>query len=231
MIAEWFKNEKVREIFLIVLTFVLIYFFWWSPVFYPLRLLETFFHESGHALATALTGGSVGEFVLNTNNSGHVIHYGGNRFLVSNAGYLGSFACGSLIYILAVRLKYDRLLVFLLGLSIGLLIYFFPAKNFTLIFGTIVALALVLTAKFAKPVLCDFVLKFIGLSVMMEAFLAVYQGIFLERAMGKTDAHFLSEELGGSPKLWAIGWMAIMAISFLLIMRSTFRRLSKKKQT
>ena len=61
---------------------------WEYPILYPLKLLVVFFHESSHALATLLTGGSVQELVINKDQGGHVISQGGNLFIVLSAGYI-----------------------------------------------------------------------------------------------------------------------------------------------
>ena len=42
-----------------VLSFVFIVFLWWHPVMTPLRFYTTAMHETWHALAALLTGGSV----------------------------------------------------------------------------------------------------------------------------------------------------------------------------
>jgi hypothetical protein len=60
---------------LILLTTV-IFMLWNTGLVYPLRLLIVFLHELSHAAATILTGGSVLEFNIATDESGHVISLG-----------------------------------------------------------------------------------------------------------------------------------------------------------
>ena len=73
---------------------------WEYPILYPLKLLVVFFHESSHAIATILTGGTVKELVINQQQGGHVISQGGNRFITLSAGYIGSLLWGVVIYLL-----------------------------------------------------------------------------------------------------------------------------------
>ena len=73
-----------------ILTGSLLLFFWDSGFVYPFRILVVFFHEMGHALMTVITGGRVAELGLNHMEGGHTLSMGGNRFLILNAGYLGS---------------------------------------------------------------------------------------------------------------------------------------------
>lgn len=78
---------------------------WFIPfsdwALYPLRLLVTFFHEAGHALATFLTFGSVKSLVVNPNGSGMVTSTGGVRFIISSAGYLGTTFLGAALILLS----------------------------------------------------------------------------------------------------------------------------------
>jgi hypothetical protein len=78
---------------------------WFIPfsdwALYPVRLLVTFFHEAGHALATFLTFGSVKSLVVNPNGSGMVTSTGGVRFLISSAGYLGTTLLGAALVLLS----------------------------------------------------------------------------------------------------------------------------------
>jgi hypothetical protein len=78
---------------------------WFIPfsdwLLYPLRLLVTFFHEAGHALATFLTFGSVKSLVVNPNTSGMVTRTGGVGFIISSAGYLGTTILGASLVLLS----------------------------------------------------------------------------------------------------------------------------------
>ena len=68
--------------------------FWDTIIIYPLKILTVFFHELSHALAAIVTGGKVLEIVLVPEQGGHCLIAGGNGFLVSSAGYLGSLIWG-----------------------------------------------------------------------------------------------------------------------------------------
>lgn len=71
--------------------------FWDSWILWPLKMAVVAVHELGHALMTWVTGGSVVGFGLWIDQSGHVLSQGGNRFLILNAGYLGSLLFGVLL--------------------------------------------------------------------------------------------------------------------------------------
>jgi hypothetical protein len=77
--------------------------FWDSCLLLPLKLGVVALHELGHALMTWATGGAVVDFGLGLDQSGHVLSQGGNRFLILNAGYLGSLLFGVLLLLLFRR--------------------------------------------------------------------------------------------------------------------------------
>ncbi len=53
-------------------------FFRLTPALYPLRIFVVFVHETGHALASVLTGGQVLTMVVTPRDSGYVQYMGGN---------------------------------------------------------------------------------------------------------------------------------------------------------
>ena len=87
----------------LALLFVLFFLFWDSWLLWPWKMAVVLVHELGHAVATWATGGSVVGFGLGLDQSGHVVSQGGNRFLILNAGYLGSLLFGVLLLALLRR--------------------------------------------------------------------------------------------------------------------------------
>src|SRR5262249_31138368 len=63
-------------------------------VAYPIRLLVTFIHEGGHALAALLTLGSVEKLMISADASGVTLTRGGLPPLIASAGYLTTTAYG-----------------------------------------------------------------------------------------------------------------------------------------
>lgn len=65
-----------------------------SYLLYPFALFETFVHETMHAFAAVITGGSVEGMHINWDTSGLTLTRGGFGTLISTAGYLGSLVVG-----------------------------------------------------------------------------------------------------------------------------------------
>ncbi len=84
-------------------------------IIYPFRLFGTFVHESSHALATILSGGSVEGMHVNWDTSGQTLSRGGARFFVSSAGYLGSMVLGAGLLVAGSRRKWAKHTMIALG--------------------------------------------------------------------------------------------------------------------
>ena len=87
------------------------YFFWYSRVLYPIKLLTVLFHELSHGLAAILTGGKMLKIEISANEGGLCTTAGGIRWIVLSAGYLGSLLWGSALILLAAKTSYDRAIV------------------------------------------------------------------------------------------------------------------------
>jgi hypothetical protein len=123
---------------------------------FPLRLLVTFFHEGGHALAALLTGGSVAGIGINPDGSGVTLSAGGLRLAILPAGYLGATAYGTLLLVLLRRGWSGRRVLVLTGALIGALTLAFirPWNSlFGFVSGVLLAGALVAASRFlgARP--------------------------------------------------------------------------------
>ena len=81
--------------------FALVYIVWQftnqDAILYPLRLLVTFVHETGHGLTAVITGGRFVRFVVYPDGSGVATTAGGSAFLVPQMGYLGAALFGALV--------------------------------------------------------------------------------------------------------------------------------------
>lgn len=73
-----------------ILIALLVWVLWWTPAIAPVRLFVVFLHELSHGLAAYLTGGKLVSFYLVAQEGALALTAGGSRFVILNAGYLGS---------------------------------------------------------------------------------------------------------------------------------------------
>src|SRR4051794_23848130 len=95
-------------------------FFWNQPFLLPLKLLVVAMHESGHALASFITGGSVKEIVISADQSGHCLTMDQASFLTRvltySGGYVGSAIAGALLILLTFRFRAHRAVLYAMAL-------------------------------------------------------------------------------------------------------------------
>ncbi|RAL20390.1 hypothetical protein DL240_17575 [Lujinxingia litoralis] len=115
--SNFTPSARALLIFAVALVVVTMLVPYGYVVAYPLRLFGTFVHESAHALATVLTGGSVSGMHVNLDTSGVTLSRGGSRFLISSAGYLGTVAAGAALLIAGKRQGWARKTLIVLGVS------------------------------------------------------------------------------------------------------------------
>lgn len=201
----------MKQLVYLIFLLGLIMIGWEYPILYPLKLLVVFFHESSHALATILTGGTVKELVINSQQGGHVISQGGNSFIIFSAGYIGSLLWGVAIYVATVKSLYDKAIMTVLGLSVITITLVLSSSLFSWLFGLLSGGAMLLMAKYLADKYNDFALRLIGLTSMMYAPLDIYSDT-ISRSYLESDAYFLAESIGGTTLFWGSVWILISLI-------------------
>jgi len=215
---DFFKSETAKQLTLLVLVAGFLFLTWNRPELYAFQMLTVFFHEASHALMVVATGGEVTEFSLDPRRGGHVKALGGNGFLISSAGYLGSGLWGAFIYILAARSRWDRWALGILGAAIILITLYFGAQKFALFFGLAFGVGAIVIAKFLSDKICDILLRITGLTSLLYAPLDIYSDV-IDRTHLKSDAYNIAQAYGGSAQLWGIIWIVISAILIAITLK------------
>ena len=201
---------------------------WSTPVIYPLKLLVVFFHEMSHALATILTGGIVQEMAVTLLQGGHVLSIGGSRFIILNAGYLGSLILGAIIYLLARHTRWDRTISALLGLIILVISLFFVRNFFGFFFGVASGLVLLWLARYSSEKINDILLRVVGLTSMIYVPLDIFSDT-ISRSYLRSDARMLAEEFGGATILWGGIWIALSVVVIYKVVKTSTSLSTRKK--
>lgn len=202
---------------------ILIAFCWQYPILYPLKILVVFFHESSHALATLLTGGSVKELVINADQGGHVISQGGNTFIIYSAGYLGSLLWGMVIYLASVKTRYDSYIMMALGITVMLITVLFGRSVFSWLFGLITGAVMVFLGKRLDEQINDVLLRLIGLTNMLYVPLDIYSDT-IERSHLQSDAYFLAQATFGSASFWGAIWLLLSVLAIIYCLKWSLKQ-------
>ena len=185
-----------------------IFALWSTPMVIPLKILIVLLHELSHALVIVLTGGNVESLTIDAQQGGLVVARGGNRFLSLSAGYVGSLTLGVVLFLVAVRTKWDRVLMAFLGGTILLAATLFVRETFALLFCIFTGGVMIAAARYLSRDLNDLFLRVIGLTSMIYVPFDIFSDT-IARSQLRSDARMLSEEFGGPTMFWGGLWLII----------------------
>jgi len=217
---------------------------------YPLRLFVTFIHESGHAMAALLTGGSVDSLHVSPGGSGVTwIRVSPLWAWISlSGGYVGSALFGALL-LQTGRLTHWRhagrttlyaAAFYILGITV--LWAHNPFNNpgnsftgggaftpdfFTPLAGGCLFFLLFALAKLSSPRFANFLAAFLAVQCSLNALVDLRTLLFITtNNLGDNDAVFMSQHYLLPPTFWALLWAGIALIVIVLSLWSYNRAIS-----
>lgn len=196
--------------FLILCAIYLGLAFLWNTIWvYPLKLFVVLLHEASHGLAALATGGRIDSIEVFAQEGGRTTTTGGNGFVITSAGYLGSMLLGATILLVATRTRLSQWLALLVGLGVVTLAFrCMPAdgRPFAVGFGVVLAgLALM-----PRPV-SEIVLRIIGVTSCLYAILDIKSDV-IDREHESSDASALATMTGVPALVWGTAWIAVSLV-------------------
>lgn len=179
--------------------------FWLSPILAPLKIFVVFIHETGHALATLLTGGRVHSMVVTPWQSGYVRPLGGNALIIASAGYIGSALFGGIMISLSGRKRWTQRIFTTLAIVFGVVTLCFVRNLFGWIFGLGTTATFGLLAYKRFP----FSVYIVDILAVMSSMYALYDLSDFLLIGARTDAVILASITGVPAFIWALIWSAI----------------------
>jgi len=204
--------------------FAALWYLWYTPVVYPLKIFVVLLHELSHAVALWVTGGTVESISLDPRQGGLTLGRGGNAFLTLSAGYLGSLAFGGLLVMGAGsrRIRSSALLAGVGG-AVLLLTLLYIRGGFGIAYGLAAGLALLAGARYLSAVWAARLIMALGLTSVGYAILDIKSDI-LDRPGLQSDAAMLAELTGVPTVAWGILWIVIAICAAVWLFRHTIRR-------
>jgi len=191
---------------------------------YPIRLLVTFLHEGGHALAAILTGGSLDQMRIFADGSGVTHTRGGLGFVISSAGYVGATLYGALLIAGLRRGVRPGMLLLITGALVGLMTL--TTRN---VFGFawgVALTALLVGAGVKLPARqASWAAAFIGVQCILNALFDLRTLFGLSLGTGaQTDAMNMQNATLIPAVVWATLWIATsLVILFSVLIRPEMR--------
>ena len=197
--------------------------FWNSWPLYPFKLLVVLMHESSHALATLLVGGSVDQIRVSPDQAGVTI----SRYVpsllreivVSSAGYVGSTFSGCVLLWVAARSREGRWPLIALAAWCAGVTLLWVRDGFTLLFVGACALVLFALAKFGPVLLRRMVLVFLATFSCSYALYDIRDDLLHFGSGGGSDADALARATFIPAIVWGVAWGALAVVMLLLTLR------------
>lgn len=179
---------------------------WDTWLVWPLKILTVYFHEISHNLAALLTGGSMGRIALESTEGGRAWPSGGSRFLVLNAGYVGSMLWGSGLILAAARTERDRQITALLAAFLAGMTLLYVRSPFGFVFGLGAAAGLAWASRRLPDAANDALLKVVGATSCLYVIPDIWSDVVMRSC--NSDAKMLASEYFGPRLMWGGLWIA-----------------------
>jgi hypothetical protein len=212
----------------LAVSFVVGLVFWTTWPLWPFRLLVVLMHESSHAAATLLVGGSVERIQVKPNEAGltlgRIVPSVWRQIVVSSAGYVGSTVSGCVLLWTAARSRTGRWPLLALAAWTGLVAVLWVRDGFTLLFVGGAALALGMVARYGPSLLRRALLVFLATFSVSYALYDIKDDLLHFGSRGPSDAEALARVTFIPAMVWGIGWgllsLGIVALTLRHILAS-----------
>lgn len=203
--------------------FAAVWYLWYTPAIYPLKIFVVLLHEVSHAVALIASGGVVHHIALDPREGGLTVGAGGSRFLTLSAGYLGSLGFGALL-VKGAQWKRIRpgTLLSVVGGAVLVLTILYIRNVFGLVFGLAFGSALLFAGRRLPPAWSRRLTMALGLTSVLYAILDIKSDV-LDRPHLPSDAHMLAELTGVPTVVWGVLWITIALVVTALLIRSAYR--------
>lgn len=220
-----------KTIVLFVVFFVVVFFFWYSPLIYPIKMFVVLMHELSHGLAAVITGGSIISIKLDYRIGGLCTNIGGNRFIVASAGYLGSLFWGGLILVITSRTRFSYVIAFALGIMATFVTFFYIPFGSGWLFSLLFSAGLIAISLWTPHKVSKFILMFIGFTSCLYVVIDIWEDLFTLQNRG-SDADVIASITHIPAIFWGVLWsmIAIAGVIFYLYLAIPRQRENSDKK-
>ncbi|HVE86705.1 MAG TPA: M50 family metallopeptidase [Myxococcales bacterium] len=206
------SSLNVRRLAILVVCLAVGLLFWDSPLLWPLKILVVMIHESGHAVASLLVGGSVDRISISGNEAGQCLSRLPDSALgatiVYSAGYVGSALVGGVLLLSTYRYGVRR---WMLGAASAWLVVMgllYGRDLFTIAFCLGTAAVLAAAARWLPAELVDVVNLFLAAFCALYAVFDLRSDLWDGATRAHSDAALLAQLTSVPPIIWAVLWTA-----------------------
>lgn len=188
-------------------------FFWDSPVLMPFKLLSVMGHETGHAVAALVAGGSVDSVTVRANESGQCLSRIPESFfakvLVYSGGYVGSAIIAVVLLLLTFRFNARRIMLGAACAWLMLMGLLYARDGFTLAFCLVMAVLFGLGAKWLPDGAVGATNLFIASFTSLYALMDLKDDLWNPAVRAQSDAAILASNTVVPAIVWAALWTLV----------------------
>lgn len=194
---------------------------WEVSALWPLKLLAVLGHETGHAVASWLVGGSVNQISVAPNQSGSclsMIPVGFfARVVVSSGGYVGASVISALLLLLTFRWDFGRrMMVAACVWLVFLGLFYGHGDLFTFLFCAVMAAAFGVGARFLPAGGVGAVNLFMATFTALYAVMDLKDDLWNGAVRAQSDAQILADATGipaiFSAAIWTLVSLAVVGV-------------------
>ncbi|WP_417589648.1 M50 family metallopeptidase [Pararhodobacter oceanensis] len=200
--------QMIKSHWQLILLTALVFLLWDTPAVFPLKLLVVFLHELSHGGAAIATGGTIERISVSAQQGGMALTRDGNGFLILSAGYLGSLFLGMALLWVALRTRWDRVVVMGFGFLTLLVALLYVREAFALLFCGVVGFGMLAIGRYLSIEINDMVLRLIGLTSVLYVPYDIFDDT-IRRSGERSDAYMLAAQYGGPTVLWGALWLLL----------------------
>ncbi|HZO87769.1 MAG TPA: M50 family metallopeptidase [Chthonomonadaceae bacterium] len=234
--GEHFRTSRRLLLVATLVTLALWFVPYSNYLLYPLRLFIIFIHESGHALAALLVGGSVASLTVAPNGSGvtQTLIAPWARWLVYSGGYLGTALFGAVLLQVGRLARWrsaGRTVLYTIAFVLLALTLLWAWRSpFTLITGLALAAVMWALARYTSPQAANFAAAFLAVQCSLNA-LGDLSDLFAitTHNLGDSDAKFMADAYLLPPTFWAVLWAAMAVLLLAVSLRSYWRATAARR--
>jgi hypothetical protein len=205
---------------------------WELPFLTPLKLLAVAGHETGHAVATLIVGGSVNQIHIAADQSGDCLSMIPDgyfaRILVSSGGYVGGAIIGALLLLLTFRLNWGKPMLAVAAIWLAGIALLYGRDPFTLLFCLGMAALFGLGAKYLPNDVAASVNLFLASFTALYAVMDLKDDLWNPAVRERSDAAILASTSHIPAVFWALVWTVM---SLLIVGYGAYLALKKSEPT
>lgn len=215
------RTERTAQLMLALLFLAIIC--WDMPyisvALYPFKLFVTMIHESCHALAARLTGGSVSEILISADESGLTYTKGGIFPIIASAGYPGAAFVGAFLIWWGRTPKEARFVLNSMGMiMLAVTIFYGGGGVFSVIAMALMSVALIVISRKASERICHLFVMFLAVMTTLQSLQSLQLILFASAMKAQlsvpNDAELVAEATGIPSIVVALSW-CVVSISVL----------------